>query len=334
MESFVLGLGEKSFRGRQLFSWIYGKNAATFEEMSDIRKPLRSKLARVASIGHLHLVDVKFSRHSLTRKYLFRLRDGETIESVLIPEGKRCTLCLSSQVGCARGCLFCATGSMGLVRQLSAGEIVDQLLCVQRESGEKVTNVVFMGMGEPFDNYDQVIRAAALINHSDGIAIGHRRIVISTAGVVPAIKRYAEEQQPYRLAVSLNAATDGVRSRLMPIARRWSLEQTFAAILFYARRCRRRPTFEYVLIEGINDSPEQALELRRRLAAIPNKLNLIPCNSVDPAFRRPSPESMARFIEQLKPLHAPLTVRWSKGEDIRSACGQLSAGYPVTGLKQ
>ena len=324
LEVFAESLGEKKFRGRQLYSWIYAKHAADFAGMSDIAKPLRWKLEQEAALFWLTLLEKMVSPASASVKYLFRAQDGALIESVYIPESGRRTLCISSQAGCALGCAFCATGALGFTRNLTSGEIVDQVLHAARDVGAMPTNIVFMGMGEPFLNYDAVIAASALINDPDGIAIGHRHIVLSTVGITPAIVRFADEGHPYRLALSLHSAIDSKRRQIVPIARRYPLPELVDAVKYYAKKARRRPTFEYVLLAGFNDGEEDAAALRRLAGELPCKINLIPYNPAIPGFNRPNDEEVARFAAWLTPLHAPVSIRWSKGTDIDAACGQLA----------
>ncbi|HOC23811.1 MAG TPA: 23S rRNA (adenine(2503)-C(2))-methyltransferase RlmN [bacterium] len=324
LELFAESIGEKRFRGRQLFSWIYAKHAASFEVMSDLGRELRRKLAEQAGLGWMTLEQRAASPESGSVKYLFRLEDGALIEAVYIPESGRRTLCISSQVGCALGCAFCATGALGFRRNLTTGEIADQVLQAARETGEMPTNIVFMGMGEPFLNYEAVTAAAGLINNPDGIAVGHRHIVISTVGITPAILRYADEAQPFRLAISLHSAIDAKRRQIVPIAKRYPLPELLIAVKYYAKKARRRPTFEYVLLAGFNDGEEDAAALRRLAAEVPCKVNLIPYNPAMPGFERPDEASVTRFAAWLSPLHAPVSIRWSKGTDINAACGQLA----------
>lgn len=324
LELFAESIGEKRFRGRQLFSWIYARHASSFDVMSDLGKELRLRLAQEAVLGLMTLEQRAASPASGSVKYLFRLEDGARIEAVYIPESGRRTLCISSQVGCALGCAFCATGALGFKRNLTTGEIVDQVLQAARETGELPTNIVFMGMGEPLLNYEAVMAAAGLINNADGIAVGHRHIVISTVGITPAIMRYAEEGQPYRLAVSLHSAIDAKRRQIVPVAKRYPLPELLNAIKYYAKKARRRPTFEYVLLAGFNDGEEDAAALRRLAAELPCKVNLIPYNPAVPGFDPPGEESVTRFAGWLAPLHAPVSIRWSKGADINAACGQLA----------
>lgn len=326
LEAYAQSIGEKPFRGRQLFSWIYAKGKADFAEMSDLAKATRLKLAQVAELGWMTLEQKAVSSASSSVKYLFRLGDGALIESVYIPEAERRTLCISSQVGCALGCTFCATGALGFRRSLTVGEIVDQVLQTARDIGAQPTNIVFMGMGEPMVNYEATMAAAALINDAEGIAIGHRHIVISTVGIPSAILRYADEGQPFRLAISLHSAIDEKRRQIVPIGRRHPLPELLNAVKYYAKKARRRPTFEYVLLADFNDGEEDAAALRRLAAEVPCKVNLIPYNPALSGFgfRRPDDGQVARFAAWLAPLHAPVSVRWSKGTDIDAACGQLA----------
>jgi 23S rRNA (adenine2503-C2)-methyltransferase len=322
LESFVAELDEKPFRGRQLYHWLYVKKASCFADMSDLAKSLREKLEQAALPASLELVSRQTASNKTT-KYLFRLADGAMIESVFIPEAGRRTICISSQVGCGYKCSFCATGTMGLKRNLTAGEIVDQVLSVERDTKKTLTNVVLMGMGEPFHNYDNVIKACRLLNDPDGMAIAGRHIVISTVGLVPAIYRYADEGHPYRLAISLHTAVEEKRRRLLPVARVHGLADLMAAVRYYSQKARQRLTFEYVLLGGVNDSESDARALRSLLHGIPCKVNLIPYNAAIPSFQAPSAEQVDQFARWLLPLKAPVSVRWSKGSDIQAACGQL-----------
>ncbi len=326
LETFVRRIGEKPFRGHQLFSWLYAKKANGFAQMTDLSKRLRTKLAETAIIGHLVPVEKAISS-SRSVKYLFRLADGQHIESVYIPESDRRTLCISSQVGCAVKCAFCATGKMGFRRNLSAGEMVDQVLHVARDISEPLTNIVFMGMGEPFLNYDQVIKAAQLISHEQGIAIGHRHIVISTSGIIPNIYRYADEGHKFRLAISLNSPHEEQRAQLMPISRKYSIKSLLEAAAYFYQKSHRLPTFEYVLLAGLTDREEDAIALRKLLHGFPCKVNLIPYNPTVKEFRRPEPGQIAQFAKWIFPLKAPVSVRWSKGVDVNGACGQLAGRY-------
>ncbi len=324
LEAFVRDQGEKRFRASQLFAWIYRRNVIQFEDMTDISKSFRSRLAEVATIGALKVVQTVQSADSGTQKFLFELPDGQKIESVFMREEKRLTVCLSSQVGCALGCRFCATGSMGFYRNLESWEILEQFLAIQRRLQVKPSNVVIMGMGEPLLNYEAVIRACQLLNHPDGPAIGHRKIVISTSGIVPQIRRFATEHQPFKLAISLNAATDAQRIQIMPIAKKYPLAELMAAAREYARLSRLRVTLEYVLIAGFNDQPQDATNLKNLVHGLPCKINLIPYNNIQDPAQVPDNAAINQFFSHFKDFPAIVSVRWSKGTDIQAACGQLA----------
>ena len=250
LETFAVSNNEAKFRGRQLFQWIYQKKIQSFDPMSNISMPLRTKFDNVSFIGKLEKKNISSSQ-SGTIKYLFELADGHLIESVYIPEGSRRTLCVSSQAGCPLACTFCATGKLGYKRNLTAGEIVDQVISVEQDLGIELTNVVFMGMGEPMLNYDNVIKACELISHPDGIAIGKRHIVISTAGWVPGIMRYADEEHRYKLAISLHATTDEDRIKLMPVGKKYSIKDSCKQIFIGIKQPLANPGF-YQLLEHFN----------------------------------------------------------------------------------
>ena len=326
LTAFVESLGEKPFRAAQLWSWLYNKGAASFEAMTNLSKTFRQTLDSVSEIRSLSLERKTLSGFSDTQKFLWRLDDGMKIESVCIPEPDRTTICISSQVGCALGCTFCATGRMGFRRNLEAHEIVDQVLCVRRETSMQPTNVVVMGMGEPLLNYENVMRALQVLNDPEAIAIGHRRITVSTAGIVPGIRRMAEEGRPYRLAVSLNAAIDDLRTLLMPVNKTYPVDEVIRAVRFYTAKTKKRVTFEYVLLKGINDSPGEADRLLKLLKGLPCKVNLIAFNPTKGKFERPGAEHVRAFAERIKSLQAPVNLRLSRGDDIDAACGQLAAG--------
>ncbi len=316
-------LGIEPYRARQIFQWIYRKNATSFAQMTNLSKSLRQALSEKADILVLRPLSVRRSSESGTIKFLFALPDGNAVESVYIPDQKRRTVCVSTQVGCALKCRFCQTGKMGLTRNLTSGEIVDQVLAIEREVGVRVTNVVMMGMGEPFHNYENALRAAELMADPEGLAIGQRRITISTSGLVPQIERFTRENRRFKLAVSLNATTNATRSALMPINRKFPLESLLQALRDYSRHSRNRVTFEYVLIADQNDSPKDARRLRQLLKGIHCKINLIPYNPTGPGFQPPSEERLEAFIQELLDFPAPVTVRRSRGTDIDAACGQL-----------
>ncbi|MBN2091542.1 23S rRNA (adenine(2503)-C(2))-methyltransferase RlmN [candidate division KSB1 bacterium] len=325
LEQFVLSTEEKKFRAAQLFAWIYRRNALSFDIMTDMSKSLREKLEKMAFIGRIEPGNIQKSALSETQKFLFQLNDGLYVESVLMVEEKRRTVCLSSQVGCALGCTFCATGTLGFKRNLETWEIIDQFLTIQRLTGVDITNIVIMGMGEPFLNYDAVLKACHLFNHPDGTAIGNRRIVISTSGIVPQIYRYTDEKRPFKLAISLNSPFDAQRSSIMPINKHHSLERLIEAARYYAKKSRQRITFEYVLLKNINHRKEDADQLKKLISGIPCKINLIPYNAIPNSDWQPTIEEVEKFYTYFQNFQAVVSIRWSKGQDIQAACGQLAA---------
>jgi len=326
---FIEGMGQKPFRARQLQAWIYLRGVDDWEQMTDLSKPFREELRQVAQISQLQEVTRQESEAGEAVKFLFALPTGERIESVLIADGQRRTACLSSQVGCPLDCQFCATGKMGFIRNLSGAQIIDQLLQVgrfMRERGERVTNVVMMGMGEPLLNYDAVVRAIRLMRLELGPGIGGRKITVSTAGYVPGIRKLTREQLNVKLAISLNGTTDDQRAQIMPINRKYPIAELLDAAREFHAFGGRRVTFEYVLMAGITDAEEDALRLAELTRDVPCKLNLIPYNELglDSRYRRPPETQLARF-RQLLEAHSPMavTVRESRGRDIDAACGQL-----------
>ncbi|HKP04790.1 MAG TPA: 23S rRNA (adenine(2503)-C(2))-methyltransferase RlmN [Chthoniobacterales bacterium] len=322
---------QKPYRAKQIVDWLYEKRVSSFEEMSDLPQALRDRLAGEFVFGHLETVRVLGSKDT-TRKFLFRLGDGNLIESVLIPASPslygstsdRRTICVSTQVGCAYGCKFCASGLDGFSRNLDASEIVQQLLAVEKASGEKIDNVVFMGMGEPLANLTNVVRAIRIINAPWGLEIGARHITVSTSGLAPQIRKLAEEPLQSRLAISLHGATDEVRDRIMPVNRKYKLAALLAACDYYASRKKQRIYFEYILIAGINDSEEQAHLLAGHARRISARINLIPYNTVEGLeWSRPSRDKQERFLSILREHGVVATLRREKGHDIEAACGQL-----------
>ncbi len=325
LRAFAESIGEKAFRGQQLYEWLFARGVESFDEMTNLSKALRDRLKKEAVVGRLKLCSQAASERDNCTKYLFGLKGGLKIESVLMIEDDRATLCVSTQVGCAIDCKFCATGTMGLQRNLTAGEIVGQLLAAQKLSGAKVSNIVCMGMGEPFHNYDNLVKACHILSDADGPGLAARRIVVSTSGLVPAIYRYADEKHRFRLAISLNATTDAVRAEIMPVTKKWPIWELLKAVRYYVEKSGQIVTFEYVLLDGINDTDADALRLRRLVAGLRCKINLIPYNATLGSFRRSPQERISRFYEQLNGLRAPVTVRWSKGDDIAAGCGQLAS---------
>jgi 23S rRNA (adenine2503-C2)-methyltransferase len=331
IESFLASLNEKPYRAKQVVDWLYEKRVNSFEEMSDLPLLLRQRLADEFRFGDLETVRVLGSKDT-TRKFLFRLGDGNLIESVLIPaspalygeRSDRRTICVSTQVGCAYGCKFCASGLDGFSRNLDASEIVQQLLAVEKASGERIDNVVFMGMGEPLANFANVVRAIRIINAPWGLEIGARHITISTSGLAPQIKKLADEPLQSRLAISLHGATDDVRNRIMPVNRKFNLTTLLAACDYYASKKKQRIYFEYILIAGVNDSEEQAHLLAGHARRIGARINLIPYNTVEGLeWSRPSREKQERFLAIVRSHDVVATLRREKGHDIEAACGQL-----------
>lgn len=338
--SFVHDAGLPLFRARQLLHWMYEKYAPSIGDITEFSQTLRKRLSEQSYISNLTPLKRQTSEDG-TGKFLFGLEDGESIESVLIPDKDRLTLCISSQVGCGMGCLFCLTGTLGFKRNLKAYEIVDQGIAVSRLiTPKKLTNIVFMGMGEPLSNFDEVVDS--LWRMTDLMKISKRRITLSTAGIVPKIldlggvgRSTGETGFPARmraprvnLAISLNATTDKVRSMLMPVNNTYPLKSLIDACRRFPLEPRRRITFEYVMLQGINDSPADARRLITLLRGIPCKVNLIPFNPYRGCeFGRPSEEKVLMFQKILADAHVTALMRKSKGQDILAACGQLKAGY-------
>lgn len=320
-------MGLKGYRAGQITSWIYQHHAVSFEEMTNIAKADRDQLAAVYSLTAPSLLRTERSSDG-TRKFLFGLGDGHTIESVLIPDDDRQTLCISSQVGCQQACRFCLTGQGGFTRNLLFYEIVDQVLEVSRilrgEGARGVTNIVLMGMGEPLANFDEVIKAIRVITSDRALGFSGRRLTLSTAGLVPEMDALGQAGVKVNLAVSLNATTDEVRDRIMPVNRRYPLKELLAACRRFPLEPRRRITFEYVLLRGVNDSGDDALRLTRLLKGIKCKVNLIPFNPFPGSeFKRPDDDAVKRFQKILQDHHYTALVRESRGRDISAACGQL-----------
>lgn len=320
-------LGFKKYRADQVLKWIYRKRAQTFAEMTDLAKPERELLSTLFTLAGPRIVRTEQSRDG-TRKFLLQLEDGHTVESVLIPDEDRLTLCISSQAGCQQACRFCLTGRGGFIRNLKAHEIAGQVLeasrVADRDGARGITNIVLMGMGEPLANYDEVVRALEIITGEKGLGFSPRRVTLSTDGLVPEIARLGKSGMKVNLAVSLNATTDDVRNEIMPVNRRYPLADLLAACRRFPLEPRRRITFEYVLLRGVNDSAEDAERLARLLRGIRCKVNLIPFNPFPGSeYRRPDEASIRRFQKILLDNHYTAPVRESRGRDISAACGQL-----------
>jgi len=326
LEDWVESVGERRFRARQLYRHLYVRRIRSWDECSDLSKSFQAQLEFGTVLDALSLEEKRTSSDG-TVKYLFGLSDGRRIESVLIPDPPRYTLCLSSQVGCALSCRFCLTGTVGFQRNLSAAEIVDQVCRVQQEAGNRfrISNLVFMGMGEPLANYEAVSNAVHILCDPNGMAFSHRRITVSTAGLVPQMERLGRDS-PVNLAVSLHAPEDGLRSELMPVNRTYSLGDLLNACRRYPLAPRKRITFEYLLLDGVNDQPRHAKALVKLLHGVKAKVNLIPFNSYPGSeFRRPSEERILAFQEILTGAQLTALVRQSRGFEIGAACGQLAA---------
>ncbi len=326
LEEFFAQLGEKPFRANQVLKWIHGRGVTEFEVMTDLSKALRNRLSEICTLRLPKAVRAQESKDG-TIKWLMALEDGNQIETVFIPEDKRGTLCVSSQVGCALGCAFCATARQGFSRNLSCAEIIGQVWYARRQLGEgRITNVVLMGMGEPLLNFDAVVKAADLMMDDLAYSLAKRRVTVSTAGLVPAIDRLASVSD-VSLAVSLHATTDELRNQLVPINRKYPLAELLAACRRFTgseRQRGRKITFEYVMLHGVNDTEADARRLVKLLSQIPSKINLIPFNRFEgAAFQRSTPEAIERFQAILTKAGFLTTVRRTRGEDIDAACGQL-----------
>jgi 23S rRNA (adenine2503-C2)-methyltransferase len=326
IEGITSGLGEPRFRARQIFSGVYRRRARVFDEMTDVSRVMREKMAALSTIGYPRALQI-FQSGDGTRRYLFSVPPDQRIESVFIPEERRDTFCISTQVGCAVECLFCVTGKLSLRRNLTVSEIIGQVLALQTDRGtpSKRLNIVIMGMGEPLHNYENVMRAIRLMVDKEGMSLSPRRITLSTSGIVPGIQKLASEPVIPNLAISLNATTDEVRDVLIPINRKWNIATLLGTCRDFPLEARRRITFEYVLIEGVNDSPEDARRLTRLLRDIKNKVNLIPLNP-DPwiPLRTPSEERILAFQKILTDSHITAMIRRPRGDDVSAACGMLA----------
>ena len=331
LEVWLAARGEPCYRASQALKWLYEKRVNRFQEMSDLSERLRTELDQEFVFKVLSGVRKTGSRDT-TQKFLFALKDDTLIESVLIPASPalygspsdRRTLCVSTQVGCAYGCKFCASGLEGWTRNLESGEIVEQVLQVEALSGEKINNLVFMGMGEPLANYQNLLRAIEIIRAPWGVGIGARHITVSTSGLAPRIRDLAEQPLQIRLAISLHGATDEVRQRIMPINRKYDLTTLMDACEYYCEKKGQRITFEYILIEQVNDQLDQAIELAKLARRLEAKVNLIPYNTVQGlSWKRPSQTRQQTFFRALRKCGVDATIRREKGHDIDAACGQL-----------
>lgn len=331
LREVVEGMGEKPFRAKQLFAWIHRKGAASFDEMTDLSKPLREKLCAAFRLAAMALDMTQVSTDG-TRKFRFRTEDGHFIEAVYMPDADRRTLCVSTQIGCPMGCAFCRTGTLGLTRNLMPGEILAQIYAVNRivasdgfDGKKPLTNLVFMGMGEPFLNFDNLLRTLELLQDDQGLNFSRRHVTVSTSGIVPNIRRFGELTEN-KLAVSLNSSCDEQRDRLMPVNRRWPLKELIAACRQFPLRQGRRITFEYVMLDGINDAMADAKRVAELLKGIEAKVNIIPYNeSPDLPFKSVPLERAEAFRDYLLDKGLVAVIRKNRGRDILAACGQLAA---------
>ena len=323
----MLSIGEKSFKATQIYSWLHKHGAESFDEMTNISKDLRENLKKNYDIYNCSIEKKLVSVYDDTVKYLYRLNDGELIESVVMKYKYGYTICVSSQVGCKMGCKFCASGIAGFIRNLTPSEILSQIYKAQKDLGIRISHIVMMGVGEPLDNYDNVIKFLSLVTDENGINIGMRNISLSTCGVVTGIYKLMEEKLQLTLSISLHAPNDEIRSRTMPVNDRWNIDELLNACKDYIKVTNRRISFEYAMISGVNDSDECARELASKLKGMLCHVNLIPVNSVkERSYRKSSKDRMEAFIRILAKYGINATVRRTLGSDINASCGQLRRG--------
>lgn len=331
LEKYIEGLGEKKFHAKQIFKWLHKQNVEDFFSMTDISKSLREKLMQNTYISKLEIITVQESKKDGTKKFLIKLDDSNAIESVFMVYNHGNTICVSTQVGCKMGCKFCASTKEGYVRNLLASEIEGQIHIVEKYTNQKISNVVYMGIGEPLDNYDNVVKSIRLINNPDGLGIGARHISLSTCGLVPLIYRLANENIQCTLSISLHATTDKKRKEIMPIANRYCINELIDACKEYIKITGRRISFEYALIYGKNDSYEDAMELVKLLRGMIAHVNLIPVNEINNGeYKKSKEKSVQDFMNTLNSCGIITTVRRTLGEDIDAACGQLRKKYIET----
>lgn len=328
MEQFVVRLGEPPFRGRQLYKWIYHHRVTDFDCMSDLSLSFRKQLTQKAIVPSYHPSD-EFIDEDESRKYLFQFSDSERIEAVYIPENTRKTLCLSTQIGCPVGCGFCATGKIGFIRNLICGEIIGQFLAIERIVENKITNVVMMGMGEPLLNRRHLFNALRLMTDNDGIGFPQRKITVSTSGWIPGIEAMNKAGLKVKLAVSLNGTTELQRRKLMPLAARWSIPEIMEVTERYSRSSKTKVSLGYVLLNGENDSDQDAHRLAKIANQLGAKVNLMEYNEIHSDFMRSDPERRDRFYNILKDSNLTITLRTSRGTGVTGACGQLAGGYKI-----
>lgn len=326
LEQYFLDLGEKKFKATQVFEWLYEKRVSSFEEMSNVKKSVIQVLQRDYVMEPLKIMDILTDVD--VHKYLFQLSDGEKVEAVLMKHDYGNSICVSTQVGCNMGCTFCESGRLKKRRNLEAYEMVLQLLMVEEHLGERISHVVLMGIGEPFDNYENVMKFIDIINHPKGMAIGARHITISTCGIIPKIKEFMKEKRQVNLAISLHAPNDALRSRLMPINKAYPLTELIPVLKEYVNETHRRLTFEYIMLKGINDQKVHAIELAKLLRGINCYVNLIPYNETSHIeYEKSSKERILQFYDTLKKEKINVTIRREFGSKVMAACGQLRSHY-------
>jgi 23S rRNA (adenine2503-C2)-methyltransferase len=323
LTAYLVGLGHDKYRANQLFHAIYARLLPNFNDISVFSKSLRDQLQDLTILRTFTLVDQIQSQADKTTKFLWQLQDGATIESVIIYEGKRITFCISSQVGCALDCKFCETGQMGFIRNLSSGEIIEQVILMKQQAASVPTNIVLMGMGEPLLNLNNVIKACYVLSDPAGLSFSRKKITISTSGIIPGIRKLADMNSPFSLAVSLNAVFEQKRRVMMPISFRYPLEKLLPTLQYYVHKTKKRLTIEYVLMAGKNDSLTDAKALLKFTSRLPCKINLIPCNTNQDAYRASPPEKIHQFHDYLIKHNRTVTIRMRKGWEIQAACGQL-----------
>ena len=328
MQQLAERMEEKPFRGKQLFQWVHGHQVSSWDEMSNLSVKFREKLAEEFVLNPLHIEKKQLSKKKDTAKYLFKLPDGNYIESVWMKYHHGNSVCISSQVGCRMGCTFCASTLSGLARNLSAGEMLSQIYEIQRETGERVSNVIVMGMGEPLDNYDNLIRFVKLLSDQDGIRISQRNITVSTCGIVPKIYDFIKDGKQVNLAISLHAPNNELRNKIMNINKAYKIEDVIKSVKEYINKTNRRVTFEYILLENVNDSLKEAKELTELLKGMNAYVNLIPYNETSHIeYKRSSDEKIKAFHEYLLKNGICATIRREFGSKVKAACGQLRSDY-------
>ncbi|MGA9291629.1 MAG: 23S rRNA (adenine(2503)-C(2))-methyltransferase RlmN [Ignavibacteriaceae bacterium] len=336
LKDFFIESGESKFRGEQVFIWMYNNFSNNFNEMLNLPRSLRQKLAEEAELNTLQYVDSEISGETGTKKFIFSTHENHKIESVIIPENKRTTLCISTQIGCPLDCAFCATGLMGYKKNLSPGEIFDQYLLAAKDYGkDNITNIVYMGMGEPLLNYKATLKSLEIFAEELTTGMSLKKITVSTAGIIPRIYDLAESGLKVKLAFSLHSCFDEIRSRIMPVNKKYNLKQNIKAIKYYAQKTGTRITFEYVMLEGINDREDDIRALVKLCSEVPSKINVIPFNSLQhmnptgfPSELKPTSRiRIEEFVRKLKDKNITVTVRFTQGDDIAAACGQLAVKY-------